>query len=58
MTATEHRDEAGGTDEGQSDSVVSYFRCPYCGASERSSEISYSPLGFPNCPVCGNRHGP
>jgi predicted RNA-binding Zn-ribbon protein involved in translation (DUF1610 family) len=58
MTATEHREEGGTTGEEQSNSVVSYFRCPYCGASERSRDISYSRLGFPNCPVCGTQHGP
>jgi len=39
-------------------SPVSYFRCAYCGASERSTAIEYSALGFPRCPVCRTDHGP
>ena len=46
------RGESGGN------SSTSYFRCAYCGASERSQDIEYSDLGYPRCPVCLTRHGP
>ncbi len=47
-----------GGGEPTGDGSISYFRCAYCGASERSTEIEYSALGFPRCPVCQTRHGP
>ncbi|MFB6179487.1 MAG: hypothetical protein ABEI77_07175 [Halorientalis sp.] len=43
---------------GSSGGPSSYFRCAYCGASKRSTDIEYSALGFPQCPVCRTAHGP